>query len=346
MAMEFGIKNDKITKALLRATITKTLGDIARDPKRSVRNLVDLGLNFAEGCNQQEIFDITQKYLSNEDSAYYRLAENIAREADHGKLTTFGINFGYNGCTSGARVLREKSAQLGIHIPFLLIFTVTDGEDSLTAEDIESAVRQGMELGIYIYALICASDKYPEMIDLAAKFSDCAFMFFVNPQRLTREVVSRISEMENVVTSVRYDGESDECLGAVRALREQGCITVVHYEYSPASINAILSNAVTDAFSETGAIAGVLYAADGTDDQARRLVADYTTEIVRSQQYPFFMFEASRDIDRIEQMFSNVQCFVHIKDGGQAYYSACQTCVEGVTLRSGTLVDLLRELKF
>ena len=104
--MEFGIKSEKITKALLKTTIKKALAEIRKDPKRSVRNLVDLGLNFAEGCNQREIFDITQHYLSNENSAYFLLAERMANEIDHEKLTAFGLNFGYNGCTSGARILR------------------------------------------------------------------------------------------------------------------------------------------------------------------------------------------------------------------------------------------------
>ncbi|MBR1724266.1 MAG: hypothetical protein IJ723_04510 [Ruminococcus sp.] len=346
MSMEFGIKNDKITKALLRTTIAKALEDIQRDPQRSVRNLVDLGLNFAEGCNQREIFDITQRYLSNEDSAYYRLAENIVGEIDHRKLITYGINFGYNGCTSGARVLREKAAELGIHIPFLLIFTIDDSEDALTPEDIVSAVRQGMELGIYIYALICATDRYPELLEIAGQFSECAFIYFVNPRRLTRETISRVSELENIVTSVRCDGESDACLEAISAMRAQGCITVAHYEYSPASINAILSNAITDYFSETGAIAGILYAAEGTDLKAQEIVADYTMDIVRSQQYPFFMFEAKHDLTRFEKMFSNVACFVYIKSGGKAHYSSEQTEVEGVTLRSGTLVDVLRGLRY
>ncbi len=346
MSMEFGIKNDKITKALLRTTIAKALDDIKRDPQRSVRNLVDLGLNFAEGCNQREIFDITQRYLSNEDSAYYRLAENIVSEIDHRKLITFGMNFGYNGCTSGARVLREKCSELGIHIPFLLIFTIDDSEDSLTPEDIKSAVRQGMELGIYIYALICATDKYPELLEIAGQFSECAFMYFVNPRRLTRETISRVSELENIVTSVRCDGETDACLEAVTAMRAQGCITVVHYEYSPASINAILSNSITDQFSETGAIAGILYASPDTDAAAQEIVANYASEIVRSQQYPFFMFESKLYLTRIEKMFSNVECFVHFKSGGKAYYSARQIEVKDATLRSGTLVDVLRGLPY
>ncbi len=344
--MEFGIKNDKITKALLRTTIRKALESIQEDPKRSVRNLVDLGLNFAEGCNQREIFDITQHYLSDEDSAYFTLGENMANELDHDKLTTFGLNFGYNGCTSGARILREKQAELGCHLPFLITFTINDQPDSLTIGEIESAIEQGMELGIFIYAVICSSDVYPELLETADRFSDCAFIYFVSPRRLTREVISRTSEINNLVTSVRYDGATDACLEAVTKLREQGCITVVHYEYTPDSIEAILDDTITKAFAETGAIAGILYAEPGIDPEAQKKAADYRAEIVRRQQYPIFIFEAQSDIKRIDAMFSGAECRVHFIGGGTVLYSAQQKVFEGANLRTDSLADIFKRLDF
>ncbi|MCD8095504.1 MAG: hypothetical protein LUE12_05185 [Ruminococcus sp.] len=343
--MEFGIKTDKITKSLLRTTFKKALNDIRRDPKRSMRNLVDLGLNFAEGCNQREIFDITQHYLSNENSSYYRLAENIVKEIDDEKLITFGLNFGYNGCTSGAKLLREKEAQLGCHIPFMLSFTLGE-EDSLTVEDITSAIKQGMELGIYIYSVICFSDDYPQLLEMAAEFDECAFLFFINPIRLTREVISRTSELNNLVTSVHFDGESDSCINAVRQLREQGCITVVHYEYTEQSINEILSNVITDQIAEMGTIAGIFYTSPETDKDAQKIVADYRTEIVRSQQYPLFLFEEKSDIARIEQMFSNAECFLRFTNGGRALYTSKHKVLEGVNLRTDSLTDILKRLKY
>ncbi|SDA11814.1 hypothetical protein [Ruminococcus sp. YE78] len=281
--MEFGIRNDKITKALLRTTILKAVTEIKRDPKRSVRNLVDLGLNFAEGCNQREIFDITQQYLSNDDSAYFSLAENIVNTIEPDHIVAFGLNFGYNGCTSGARILREKQEELGCHIPFLLAFTVDDSEDSITADDIRSAVSQGMELGIYIYTVICSSDVYPELLSIAEEFGECAFIYFVNPRRLSREIISRTSEINNLVTSVRMEDGNSLCLETVTALREQGCPVTVHYEYSDDTLGDVLSDSVTERMTETGAIAGIYYPKHGTSPETAARVGEYRTETVRSQ---------------------------------------------------------------
>ena len=260
-------------------------------------------------------------------------------------LTAFGLNFGYNGCTSGARTLREKQAELGCHLPFLITFTINDAPDSLTVSEVCSAIEQGMELGIFIYAVICSSDVYPELLEIADRFSDCAFIFFVSPHRLTREVISRTSEINNLVTSVRYDGETDDCLNAVTALRGQGCITVVHYEYTGDSLGAILSDSITDTFAETGAVAGILYAEPGIDPQVQKQVADYRTETVRAQQYPIFIFEAQSDIKRIDAMFSGAECRVHFI-GNKVLYSTEQKVFEGANLRTDSLGDIFKRLDF
>lgn len=343
--MSFGFDSDNITKALLRTTFKRSLADIQRDPKRSVRNLVDLGLQFADGLYQRQILYLAQNYLSNEDSAYFRLAENIVNTIDHDKLINYGINFGYNGCTRGARIIREQEARLGCHIPFLLAFNVSSAPDALSVETIADTVSQGIKLGIYIYVIICSSEEYERLLNMAAGFSDCAFLFFVNPKRLTREIISRISEIDNIVTSVRFELENDSCLKKVRAMRDQGCIAVAHYRYSPETLNMLLSGEITEMISETGVIAGILYSMPDSDPVLQKLVYDYKMETVRSQQYPLFVFEAKSDIEIIENMFSDNECLVVFSDGGSVSYTAQQKLLEGHSLCSETLVDILREIR-
>ena len=97
--------------------------------------------------------------------------------------------------------------------------------------------------------------------------------------------------------------------------------------------------------AETGAIAAILYAPPWVDKAAQKLVFDYKTETVRSQQYPIFMFEAKSDIDHIEHMFSNAECLVVFTDGGKAGYTAEQKPLTGVDLRSNSLIEILKAIK-
>lgn len=45
-----------ITRVIIETTVRRALKDLRRFPKRTMRNLVDLALNFAKGRFQQEFF--------------------------------------------------------------------------------------------------------------------------------------------------------------------------------------------------------------------------------------------------------------------------------------------------
>ena len=110
-----------VTRTILETTISQALRDMARDPARTMRKLVDLGRHFSHGRFQKHFFALAQTMLAHEDSAYYPLMARVAAQVEHQHLKTFGINLGYNGCTNGAKLIRENEARLGFNIPLSLI---------------------------------------------------------------------------------------------------------------------------------------------------------------------------------------------------------------------------------
>ena len=79
--------------------VHKAFMDIEEDPRRGLRNLVDLGVNFAKGRFQKPFLRTIQNMLEDEDSAYYTLLEQLLKNTTPAHLSTFGINVGYNSCT-------------------------------------------------------------------------------------------------------------------------------------------------------------------------------------------------------------------------------------------------------
>ena len=49
--------NEKIARILVETAVRKTIRDIQQDPRRSMRNLMDMALNFAGGRFQQRFFE-------------------------------------------------------------------------------------------------------------------------------------------------------------------------------------------------------------------------------------------------------------------------------------------------
>lgn len=83
--------------------VHKAFMDIEEDPRRGLRNLVDLGVNFAKGRFQKPFLRTIQNMLEDEDSAYYTLLEQLLKNTTPAHLSTFGINVGYNSCTMGGQ---------------------------------------------------------------------------------------------------------------------------------------------------------------------------------------------------------------------------------------------------
>ena len=113
-----------LNKVLIEGMLKKAVSDIHTSPGRTVRNLVDLAVNFSRGRFQKKFLCIVQEMLQNPESKYYQLFMDIVSSVDMDLLIKFGMNLGYNGCTKGAKRIREIEAEKGFNIPWCLILNV------------------------------------------------------------------------------------------------------------------------------------------------------------------------------------------------------------------------------
>jgi len=83
------VKKD-INQMLIESVIRRTLKNISDSPKRGLRNVIDLALNFASGYFQNNFLKTVQSMLQNQQSAYYKVAKNAADFVNHDTLCHFG----------------------------------------------------------------------------------------------------------------------------------------------------------------------------------------------------------------------------------------------------------------
>lgn len=120
-----------MSRLLIETTVRHTLKSLQEDPKRSVRNLIDMALQFSQGRFQSNFFATARTMLKNENSAYYTLVQDAAAHIETEHLVRFGMNLGYNSCTwGGARRIRANEEKMGFNIPWAVLFSL-DGSRSL-----------------------------------------------------------------------------------------------------------------------------------------------------------------------------------------------------------------------
>ena len=75
---------NSMSRILIETTVRQTLKGLQDNPKRSVRNLVDMALHFSEGRFQYRFFQTAHTMLEHQDSAYYALVEDAVKHIETG----------------------------------------------------------------------------------------------------------------------------------------------------------------------------------------------------------------------------------------------------------------------
>jgi len=84
--------------------------------------------------------------LATPRNPYYQLVSKMLAEVDNDTVKKVGLNLGYSSLIHGAGKLKKWQVDLGVPIPWLLVF---DSEsDALPIGQLERCVREGMDLGI------------------------------------------------------------------------------------------------------------------------------------------------------------------------------------------------------
>ena len=208
---------------LMERIVRRELFEGRRDLRRSIRNLVDLGLEVSGGRLQKRMMGVFQTMLDREDSPYYDLILNTIHHVDHDWITTFGVNFGWNALTTGAVRIRELEAYRGHNIPWSLTLHMAAGPDSMTGGEYRRLVREGMELGICAYFLM--PEDAPSVrtaLELAGASRECAFLLFLPRGFDVNGQITALTMCRNIMLVI--DTEEPDWMEMARTLREKKCL--------------------------------------------------------------------------------------------------------------------------
>ena len=119
-------KEKDINRIFIESVLNKALKEINKSPRRTARNLIDMGVNFSRGRLQKVFLSQVQEFLQNQNSAYYDLITDLTDHVDKHILSTFGMNVGYNGCTRGVKRIREVEDLENFSVPLSLSMSLDE----------------------------------------------------------------------------------------------------------------------------------------------------------------------------------------------------------------------------
>lgn len=338
---------NSMTRSIVEGLVDQYLEQIKRDPKRSIRKLVDLGGQFAKGRFQKKIIGLMQSVLSNEASPYYTFVREMMEHTDSDKIKAFGVNIGFNSWTAGARTIREKEAELGYNIPWSLTFHINDGTFALAPEEVRRLIQEGKNCGIYAY-LFRFLPQNPGELPLAAyhavvqENSDCAFVYYLPPEWVTETFVSETSHFTNLMVSV--DSGCAFWEKALVLLQKGRCLFAVHRLFSSREdAEDITKDAWMKRIIARGAAFAFCFSGPHCPREERKAVESYFTKIRAEQRFPVFPMDYYADHLMIDQVISDGPCYMGIlPDGTVTMYDGYVEQATKQKVQNQALLDILK----
>ena len=306
---------NNMSRILIETTVRQTLRGIQENPKRSIRNLVDMALHFSEGRFQSRFFQTARTMLEHEESAYYTLIEDAVNHIETEHLVKFGMNLGYNSCTRGAQCIRANEKRLGFNIPWTVLFQLDPIRSPDHLPQYDRAIQEGEQLGIYCWMLLSHSDPLA-LFPLMERHPDSAFFLFCRSEDLTAAVLDEMSSHRHLMPVVRWDDSVGDACGLLRSARLPYS---VYCPYSRADVPAILRG---DLFFETQQLHPlftVLAARPDCPADLREMVHQSAVQVRTGQSYQTVPWELSCDTRSLDEIISDDACCAFFDAQGRLF---------------------------
>lgn len=331
------MKQETLARTIIETMIRKFFRDMENDPDRSIRNIIDLAINFSKGRFQKEFFQVLQEMLSNEQSAYYELVRNVVADNDHERLLTFGMNVGFQACTIGACTIRENEDKWNFNIPWT--YHLMYGTEGLPCEFMDKIITEGKELGTYIYMLSLKGQICACHAELLQQHKDCAFVIFVSPEEMLGEPVNILKELDNLLILVKNEPElMDE---TADELRKHHFFFGIYECFKKGWQGQILSSDRLEQIAELRVPFYVLVPEDPYDFSEDDVLHEQVAHIRTQQEYPFVVLDYISDIQKIDRIISNDSCAVSFDSEGCVHTDTGKWVGDIYNIQSRSLYEIL-----
>ncbi len=272
-------------KLLGSAAINQAVDYMEKDPLNNIPKILNIIRRFTSFDYHERGIKKVESELTNPDSNWYEFAQNMLSTCNVEVVKKFVSNFVINATLIGRKINIEMGEKHGCNIPWAILMDPTsacnlscegcwaadyDRSNSLSFDTMDRIIREGKELGIYMYVL-SGGEPFVEkdkMIMLAEKHRDCSFLSFTNGTMINQETAQELKRVANFALAISVDGFeelSDKRRGegtykqldqTMDILRQQGVPFGFSTTYHRYNTESVISEEYIDLMIEKGCLFG------------------------------------------------------------------------------------------
>lgn len=352
-----------------------------KDPDQNLRRLIKWADQFGSGMYVTQRQAI-RRAIENPDDPYYPFIRRLLNDVDEAVLDTIVVNFFVNANLVEGKIRQKLWAQYNCNIPWAILLDPTSACNlrckgcwateygralNLSFDEINDIIRQGKELGVYLYIYTGGEPlvRKQDLLRLCQKHSDCVFLAFTNGTLIDEAFAEEMLRVKNFVPAISLEGDEratdarrgegvyQKVIAAMALLKKKRLLYGISSCYTSENFDAVTSAAYFDQLIDLGAyfVWYFHYMPVGNDASVELLpTPEQRREIYRRirthrAEKPLFAMDFQNDAEFVGGCIAGGRQYLHINPHGDI-----EPCVfihySDSNIREKTLLEALQSPLF
>lgn len=369
-----------IMESVQNFAISQALRYAEGNPEENIPKLMQLAdLCIPDGWYESQRAAI-RRAIEEKDN-WYQLILRVY-ELDSGVRKAFFQNFLFNASLKGSALQKETREREGCNVPWAILLDPTSACNlhctgcwaaeygnrlNLSLETMDSIIRQGKELGTYMYIYTGGEPlvRKKDLMELCRMHPDCEFLAFTNGTLIDEEFCQEMLRVRNFVPAIslegfetandgrRGEGVYQKVQKAMTLLKENGLPFGISTCYTSKNVEDVCSEKYFDLLTTSGALFVWFfhYMPVGNDAVMELLPTPEQRELMyqRIREYrktkSIFSMDFQNDAEYVGGCIAGGRNYLHINAKGDVepcvfiHYSNCN-------IHNTTLLDALKSSLF
>lgn len=366
-----------ITTTIKRFGLEQAFRYLYKDPEKNLLKIMDWADKFSGGG-----FAPQRKYIraaiEDPQHPYHPFVMRIMQDLDPGVVRTAGVDLFINASLSGWKKQDEYREKYHCNVPWAILLDPTSACNlhctgcwaaeygnklNLSLEEIDSIIRQGKEMGIYVYIYTGGEPlvRKKDLIRLCEMHPDCFFLCFTNATLIDAAFADEMLRVKNFVPAISLEGDEastdsrrgqgtyQKVIRAMELLHERKLLYGISSCYTSVNYLSITSEEYYDSLIEKGAyfIWYFHYMPVGNDAAPELLpTPEQREEVYRRIRHlratkPLFAMDFQNDAEYVGGCIAGGKRYLHINANGDV-----DPCVfvhySNANIRACTLLEALQ----
>lgn len=339
-------------KTLQKFGIEQAFRYVVKDPETNLIKIMDWADKFAGDDFVRQRKDI-RELLENKDHPYHDTIVSATKRIDTDVLETLVVNFFVNATLDGWKKQEKLRNELGCNIPWAILMDPTSACNlhctgcwaaqygnklNLTLDELDSIIRQGKELGVYMYIYTGGEPlvRKDDIIKLCEAHDDCVFLSFTNATLIDEAFADEMLRIKNFIPAISLEGfeeATDSRRGEGVFRKVQDAMAILNKKklpfglsccYTSANFESITSEEYFKAMIDMGAyfVWFFHYMPVGNDAVPELLPTPEQREEVYRRireyriKYPLFTIDFQNDGEYVNGCIAGGKRYLHINANG------------------------------